>query len=166
MQAIIDVQGSLAKPLVQVDIRNDTSQVEDVLSQTLDNLYSIFKKCNMVHGDFSANNILYDGEQIYIIDVSQAGYVNFNTFTDTPKKIRFDKALDILFRDLLGILSFFEKRFRVTLERKLILSQFVDLIPDNFQSKVEFILSKYQSLHGENVSLQIIRIFNESPTFY
>ncbi|MHA2101574.1 MAG: RIO1 family regulatory kinase/ATPase domain-containing protein [Candidatus Kariarchaeaceae archaeon] len=130
MDAILNDNGDLVKPLSEFKSQLSKDQIELLLENILDNLYNIFKKCGMVHGDFSANNILYDGNKMFVIDVSQAEYVNFNTFIDTPKRIRFDHALEVLIRDLLGILSFFEKNFRVKLEREIILSQFVNLIPN------------------------------------
>ncbi|MHA2248863.1 MAG: RIO1 family regulatory kinase/ATPase domain-containing protein [Candidatus Kariarchaeaceae archaeon] len=143
MQAIMDNKDSLVKPLSTVGSLNNVIQTQDVLEQVLDALYNIFKKCRMVHGDFSANNILYDGNQIHVIDVSQATSVNFRTFIDTPKRIRFDKGVDILLRDLNGIITFFEKQYRVKLEREHILSQFIELIPRYFQDKVDLMVSQY-----------------------
>jgi serine/threonine-protein kinase RIO1 len=144
MEAITYDNGSLVQPLSNIESKLTKDQIEGVLEQVLDNLYNIFNNCKMVHGDFSANNLLYDGNKIYVIDVSQAEFVNFNTFIDTPKRIRFDRALEVLIRDLNGILTFFENNFRVKLERELITSQFIDAIPKYFVDKVDYVLSRYR----------------------
>jgi hypothetical protein len=55
-----------------------------------------------------------------------------------------DQALDVLFRDLHGILVFFEKEFRIIIERDVIFGEFISLIPDYFVDKVEFVTKKWQ----------------------
>lgn len=144
MTPIAYEDGLLVRPLSEKKSFKSKSEMEFVLDQILNTLHLIFKKCKMVHGDYSANNILYNGDKIYVIDVSQANFVNFNTFTETPIRIRFDNALNILFRDLYGIISFFEKKYRVTLETDIIVSQFIELIPVYFKNRVDSVITKYK----------------------
>jgi RIO-like serine/threonine protein kinase len=72
-----------------------------------------------------------------VIDVRQAELINMNTFTDTPVRIRIDRALKILDKDLQVLIDYFERKYRLTIDRMQIYDEFYQTIPKKFQEKLE-----------------------------
>lgn len=132
MKLVTD-NGYIAKRLSEVEKKYIT---EKFLFQGLDLLYKMFG-IGMVHGDFSAQNLLVCNDELVIIDVMQANLVNLTTFTDTPIRIRIDRALKILRDDINNFLSFFERKNRISVDRDVINSKFLDLIPEQLKGKFD-----------------------------
>jgi len=145
METITDASGRLAPTLDQIRPATiDLETIENYLYQCLDLLFTISSEAQIIHGDFSAHNLLVQDDQIIIIDVSQAMKINMNTFTTSSQRIRLDQALSHIFRDLDGIVTFFERQYRVGVERPVIFEEFLSLIPELFADRVEFVTELWQ----------------------
>ncbi len=70
---------------------------EEVYIDVIFIMKTMFKKCKLVHADFSEYNLLYHNNEVYVIDVAQA------VEDDHPN------ALTFLKRDCININSFFDK---------------------------------------------------------
>ncbi|MHA2502199.1 MAG: RIO1 family regulatory kinase/ATPase domain-containing protein [Candidatus Kariarchaeaceae archaeon] len=139
---VITLDGELAPTLAEFSRGNhQLDVVEDLVYTSLEMLQDMFSQPKLVHGDYSANNLLVGDSGLVIIDVAQTLQINTNTFTTTPDRIRMDDALDTLFRDLHGIITFFEKNFRIHLERDTIFEEFSSVVPRTFAGQVEFVLA-------------------------
>jgi RIO kinase 2 len=63
-----------------------------------------YNRAHMINGDLSEYNILYDGNRVWIIDWPQFAP------TDHPN------AAELLIRDIANVITFFEKRFDLTVD--------------------------------------------------
>jgi serine/threonine-protein kinase RIO1 len=102
----------------------------DILEDILNQVDIMFNKANMVHGDLSEFNIIFSDNKSYIIDVSQSRLVNFKTYTNTPIRIRIDRAIDILERDVIKVVNHFDKKYRVQMDIKEILTKLTKNLPE------------------------------------
>lgn len=101
----------------------------EFLEEVLDLVELMFKKATMVHGDLSEFNILVADDKPVIIDVSQSRLVNVKTFAETPVRIRIDKALSVLERDVDKILEHFWRRYRVTFPKEDVMERLMSDLP-------------------------------------
>ena len=112
----------------------------DFLEQILDQIELMFKNALMVHGDLSEFNILVTeiDQQLcpVIIDVSQSRLYNDKTFTTTPVRIRIDKALKVVIRDIKIVLNHFETKYRIYIS-------FDDVCNKMFSDLPEFAMKRY-----------------------
>ncbi|MHA2172327.1 MAG: RIO1 family regulatory kinase/ATPase domain-containing protein [Candidatus Kariarchaeaceae archaeon] len=138
MEPILKANSSdeLAPQLSKVNLKQYGPPV-DYFYLALEELYKMFKEAFVVHGDFSPQNLLFTEEKLYVIDVRQAELINMNTFTDTPVRIRIDRALKILDKDLQVLIDYFERKYRLTIDRMQIYDEFYQTIPKKFQEKLE-----------------------------
>jgi RIO kinase 1 len=70
----------------------------DIYYRVIEIMSTMFRKCKIVHSDFSEYNLLYHENQIYVIDVAQA------VEDDHPN------AMSFLKRDCTNINNYFEKK--------------------------------------------------------
>ncbi|MCY3412126.1 MAG: hypothetical protein INQ03_10885 [Candidatus Heimdallarchaeota archaeon] len=95
----------------------------------MDLLFELFTKVELIHGDFSCQNLLLRDGKLVIIDVRQAQLVNFKTYIDTPVRIRLDKSIKLLKSDIESFISFFERKYRINVDRECILNRFLEKVP-------------------------------------
>ncbi len=126
----------VAPQLSQVDLLQLGDPL-DYLEMALDLLYHLFATTRMVHGDFSAQNLLMQGDRLRVIDVRQANRYNIKTFTTTPVRMRVDHAWHILKTDVKTILSHFQKKYRMTLDIEDVLPVFRSCLPKHLQAHCE-----------------------------
>ena len=120
-----------AAPLLRdVNLKKLGLDPGDILEDILDQVELMWNNCKLVHGDLSEFNIIFSDEKPFIIDVSQSRLYNFKTFTTTPVRIRIDKALDVLERDLVKILEHFQKKYRIYFDKEEIYQNFMKTLPE------------------------------------
>ena len=133
MRLVADSHGRPAQSLKFARLENFCSP-EEFLYLILDQIELIFDRVHMVHGDLSEFNILVSNNKPWIIDVSQSRLYNFETFMQTPVRIRIDKAIQVLFRDIEKILHHFRFRYRIDLSFDDVLNRILAKLP-NFTKK-------------------------------
>jgi len=112
----------------------NVEELDNTYYQVIDIMKKMYKKCKLVHSDFSEYNLLYYEKKIYVIDVAQAvelQHVNANYF---------------LKRDCHNINEFYEKNDINTLTDK----QLYDFIVEN-KYKVEDLENYIFEKRNENV---------------
>ena len=87
------------------------------------------------HQNHNSQNLNFTEEKLYVIDVRQAELINKNTFTDTPVRIRMDRALKILRKDLQVLIDYFERKYRLTIDRTQIYEEVYQTMPAKFRDK-------------------------------
>jgi RIO-like serine/threonine protein kinase len=132
-----DYNYQVAPQISNLDFRQYNIDPIDIVYQLLDYYFELFSKYQIVHNDFSPQNILFDGEKCWIVDFSLSKRINYKTFTETSERIRIDEALSITIRDLNNLLDFFERKYRLEFDRAYIFKQFRQSIPEMFQSRLE-----------------------------
>jgi serine/threonine-protein kinase RIO1 len=137
--------GYQAAPLLRdVHLKKIGLDPVDVLEDILNQVDIMFNKANMVHGDLSEFNLIFSDNKPYIIDVSQSRLVNFKTYTNTPIRIRIDRAIEILERDVTKVVSHFTKKYRVHIDIKEILIKLSKNLPD-FTKKYNLLEKRHSS---------------------
>ncbi|MCE7737594.1 MAG: hypothetical protein GPJ54_22075 [Candidatus Heimdallarchaeota archaeon] len=132
MEAITSENGTeikIAPTLSQTNLRQLGLDPIEFFYQSLDLLMELFSEAKLVHNDYSAQNLLLRGEDIIVIDFSQAEKINLKTFSNTPKRIRVDDALIKVKKDVHTISSYFSKKYRLSIETAQIYKEFVNTIP-------------------------------------
>ena len=117
----------LARQLSQVSKLNGHS--EELFEKSMDLLHELVIDNHIVHGDFSPHNILISNNQLTVIDFAHSHEINFKTFTDTPYKIRMDRALQFLKNDLISFYSAFSKRHRLEMDLSNVYGSFIQDFP-------------------------------------
>jgi len=79
------------------DVSLSTPQAEALFERLLDNV-QLWLACNIVHGDLSAYNVLYQAGDPVVIDFPQACDPRFNT-----------NAFRLLLRDIENLARYFER---------------------------------------------------------
>lgn len=116
----------------------------NVLEEILNQVDIMFNEANMVHGDLSEFNILLSANKPFIIDVSQSRLINFKTYANTPIRIRMDRAIDILERDIQKVADHFAKKYHIQIDIKEILAKILKKLP-NFVKKYNLIEERNMS---------------------
>ncbi len=119
----------IAPTLAQVNIRYLGLDPVELFYESMDLLMELFSNAKLVHNDYSVQNLLLRGDNLFIIDFSQAEQINFKTFIDTPKRIRIDSSLIKIKKDISTISNYFSKKYRLSIETTQIYKEFVDTIP-------------------------------------
>ncbi|MHA1302931.1 MAG: RIO1 family regulatory kinase/ATPase domain-containing protein [Candidatus Heimdallarchaeaceae archaeon] len=108
----------------------------NVLEQCLEILHLLFHN-RFVHGDFSAHNLLFDGEKVYVIDFLQTKrFALKDAVHEASPLIKLSNAYAILRKDLNAILSYFQRSFRLRVDFDEVLSYCLG----NHNKKVERVL--------------------------
>lgn len=114
MTFIGDQKSGLAAPRLKDAIIETREEAYRLYIQSILILRKLFQECKLVHGDFSEYNILYDGEKLYIIDVSQS------VESHNPQ------ALDFLRKDCTNILEYFRRKSISTMNLRSLFDFIVD----------------------------------------
>jgi len=86
---------------------------EEVFETLISYISKMYKKANLVHGDFSAFNILYFEKQCYLIDLGQGVLVEH------------PNALEFLKRDIKNVVNYFNK-YNIKADVKEIYNKILD----------------------------------------
>jgi RIO kinase 1 len=116
-----------------------------ILDQLLDELDTMFNTAQMVHGDFSEHNIVWHDSKPWIIDVFQSQ--RYHPRYDTVARIKKNRALKVLKRDITNLIGYFTQRYRVGYNVDEVFSIMVedpveDWIPDTLMGE-NFDLNAY-----------------------
>lgn len=129
---------------------NSEEEWDDIYSEILSILRTMFKKCKLVHADFSEYNILYFEGKVYIIDVAQAvedDHIN---------------ALSFLKRDCHNINAFFSKNGVDTITDQ----QLFDIITTfELKEEISAIVANHRKHNEEKLKENSQYIQNENGTF-
>ncbi|OLS25319.1 MAG: RIO-type serine/threonine-protein kinase Rio1 [Candidatus Heimdallarchaeota archaeon LC_3] len=126
-----ELESFQAAPLLRnVHLKKMGFDPGDILEDILDQIELMWNRCKFVHGDLSEFNIIFSYEKPYIIDVSQSRLYNFKTFTTTPVRIRIDRALSVLERDLEKIMYHFQKKYRIYFNNEEIYQKLMKNLPE------------------------------------
>ncbi|MHA1673793.1 MAG: RIO1 family regulatory kinase/ATPase domain-containing protein [Promethearchaeota archaeon] len=131
-------QNSIVPAMLLKDYQPKTkSEAEDLLEQSIDIIARLFIETHFVHGDYSLHNLLITNGKVYTIDVSQSVQYNIHTFTDTPIRIRVDKAAKILKRDLSNLIQGFKQKFRIIADVDEIYRNIISQIPKHLLNRLD-----------------------------
>ncbi|MCH8908284.1 MAG: hypothetical protein IH840_14445 [Candidatus Heimdallarchaeota archaeon] len=126
----------VAPMLSKVNLKN-YGDPKEFLVEALDILLEMFELGSLVHGDFSPQNLLVSDKGLIPIDFQQSRKINTKFFTSTPNRIRIDDALKTLRSDVITILQYFEKKYRLKLNLKEVYDRFCQTVPEHLLSKLE-----------------------------
>ncbi|MHA2121858.1 MAG: RIO1 family regulatory kinase/ATPase domain-containing protein [Promethearchaeota archaeon] len=121
--------------LSDVDI-NEFDDPDNILYEAIDIIAHVFLDAHMVHGDYSNDNLMINEDGIVTMDVSQSVLYNQKTFIDTPARLRIDKAVGYLLRDITNLNKGFYK-YRITIEPEEVVQNIVRDLPEKLQEYLE-----------------------------
>ncbi len=96
----------------------------NVLDNILDELDVMFNDAQMVHGDFSEHNIVWHDDKAWIIDVYQSQ--RYHPKYDTETRIKINKALKVLKKDITGIINYFRRTYRISYDIASVFGTMID----------------------------------------
>ena len=115
---------------------------ENILYEAIDIIARVFLDAQMIHGDYSNDNLMINENCLVTMDVSQSVLYNYKTFIDTPERIRIDKAVRYLLTDITNLNKGFYK-YRISIDPKEVVQNIVRELPGKLQdylNNVESIL--------------------------
>lgn len=125
MEGIVNESLSLypAPSLLSVDLRKVGLSPSEVFEDCLNELYHMFTRGFLIHGDFSPPNLLVGDDGIYVIDVLQGRRFSLGEATST--EVSFHEGLEVLKGDLKTLCRFFKRRYRLLPDMDSLLHEFV-----------------------------------------
>ncbi len=120
----------LAPQLGKINLKALGLSPIECFEELLDILFQMFYDANVVHGDFSPANVLVTETGLYIIDVRQAEMFDTKYWGRTANKIRIDKAVSILEKDIMTITKHFASKYRLKPDIVTIIEEFGEAIPN------------------------------------
>jgi serine/threonine-protein kinase RIO1 len=109
---------------------------ENILYEAIDIIARIFLDAQMIHGDYSNDNLMINENGLVTMDVSQSVLYNQKTFIDTPGRIRLDKAVKYLLTDITNLNNGFYK-YRISIDPKEVVQNIVNQLPEKLQGFLE-----------------------------
>ncbi len=138
MMDFINLEGDSLVPaplLSDVNIR-DFDDPENILYEAIDIIARAFLDAQMIHGDYSNDNLMINENGLVTMDVSQSVLYNQKTFIDTPARIRIDKAVGLLLTDIKNLNKGFYK-YRITIDPEEVVQNIVRDLPNKLQEYIE-----------------------------
>lgn len=117
--------------LSEVNI-SDIDDPENILYEAIDIIARVFLEAQMIHGDYSNDNLMINEDGLVTMDVSQSVLYNQKTFIDTPTRIRIDKAVKFLLMDITNLNKGFYK-YRISIDPKEVVQNIVRELPGKLQ---------------------------------
>ncbi|MHA2399642.1 MAG: RIO1 family regulatory kinase/ATPase domain-containing protein [Promethearchaeota archaeon] len=121
--------------LSDVNIR-DFDDPENILYEAIDIIARAFLDAQMIHGDYSNDNLMINENGLVTMDVSQSVIYNQKTFIDTPARIRIDKAVGLLLTDIKNLNKGFQK-YRITIDPEEVVQNIIKDLPNKLQNYLE-----------------------------
>ncbi|MFW9783655.1 MAG: RIO1 family regulatory kinase/ATPase [Candidatus Heimdallarchaeota archaeon] len=120
-----------APVLSEVNIR-DFADPEDILYEAIDIIARVFLDAQMIHGDYSNDNLMINENGLITMDVSQSLLYNQKTFIDTPARLRIDRAVGLLLTDITNLNKGFYK-YRISIDPEEVVDNIVKELPEKLQ---------------------------------
>jgi serine/threonine-protein kinase RIO1 len=131
-------------PLLR-EINLGRKEAEEMLYEAIDILADLFLKAKFIHGDYSEHNLMVtNGSTLLTMDVSQSVQYNTKTFIDTPIRIRIDKALDYLEKDIKIINKYFQRIYRMSINPTEVRDAIINELPNKLK---EFIWERTMEIY-------------------
>jgi serine/threonine-protein kinase RIO1 len=121
--------------LSDVDI-SEYDDPENILYEAIDIIAHVFLDAHMVHGDYSNDNLMINEDGLITMDVSQSVLYNQKTFINTPVRLRIDKAVRYLLRDITNLNKGFYK-YRITIDPEEVVQNIVRDLPEKLQEYLD-----------------------------
>ncbi|MHA1992817.1 MAG: RIO1 family regulatory kinase/ATPase domain-containing protein [Candidatus Hodarchaeales archaeon] len=132
----IEEDSLLPAPLLSdVDIC-EFGDPEDFLYEAIDIIAHVFLDAHMVHGDYSNDNLMINENGLVTMDVSQSVLYNQKTFINTPARLRIDKAVGYLLKDITNLNKGFYK-YHITIDPEEVVQNIVRDLPEKLQEYLE-----------------------------
>ena len=122
----------VAAPLLSDVNISEFDDPENILYEAIDIIARMFLDGKMVHGDYSNDNLMITDNGLVTMDVSQSVLYNQKTFINTPKRIRIDRAVDVLLTDITNLNKGFHK-YRLTIDPEEICQNIVKGLPEKLK---------------------------------
>ncbi|MFX0050406.1 MAG: RIO1 family regulatory kinase/ATPase [Candidatus Hermodarchaeota archaeon] len=134
MEFIAEKKGSSIPASLLKDSELNRFDLEELLHESIDILAQLFLRCSFIHGDYSEHNLMLTQEGVLItMDVSQSVQFNTKTFTETPVRIRVDRALKLLEMDIKNINQFFRRIYRISIDPQEVITAITEELPQKLQ---------------------------------
>lgn len=121
--------------LSEVNIR-DFDDPENVLYEAIDIIARVFLDAQMIHRDYSNDNLMINENGLVTMDVSQSILYNQKTFIDTPARMRIDKAVGFLLTDIRNLNKGFYK-YRISIDPKEVVQNIIRDLPEKLQEYID-----------------------------
>ncbi|MHA2391464.1 MAG: RIO1 family regulatory kinase/ATPase domain-containing protein [Promethearchaeota archaeon] len=128
----IEEDSLVPAPLLSEVNISDFDDPENVLYEAIDIIARVFLDAQMIHGDYSNDNLMINENGLITMDVSQSVLYNQKTFIKTPERIRIDKAVGYLLRDITNLNKGFYK-YRISIDPKEVVKNIVKDLPEKLQ---------------------------------
>ena len=128
---------SLVPAPILSDVKiSDIDDPENLLYEAIDIIARMFLEANMIHGDYSNDNLMITDKGLITMDVSQSVIYNQKTFIDTSTRIRIDRAVDYLLADISNLNKGFYK-YRISIDSKEVCQNIIKELPKKLQKFLE-----------------------------
>lgn len=129
----IEEDSLVPAPLLSDVNINDIDDPENLLYEAIDIVARMFLEANMIHGDYSNDNLMVTDKGLITMDVSQSVLYNQKTFIHTPSRIRIDKAVDFLLADITNLNKGFYK-YRISIDSREVCDNILKFLPERLQT--------------------------------
>ncbi|MFX1280416.1 MAG: RIO1 family regulatory kinase/ATPase [Promethearchaeota archaeon] len=128
----IEEDSLIPAPLLSDVNISEIDDPENILYEAIDIIARVFLDAQMIHGDYSNDNLMINENGLVTMDVSQSVLYNYKTFIDTPERIRIDKAVRYLLTDITNLNKGFYK-YRISIDPKEVVQNIVRELPRKLQ---------------------------------
>jgi serine/threonine-protein kinase RIO1 len=129
----IEEDSPIPAPLLSDVDLSEIDDPENILYEAIDIIARVFLDAQMIHGDYSNDNLMINENGLVTMDVSQSVLYNYKTFIDTPDRIRIDKAVKYLLTDITNLNKGFYK-YRISIDPEEVVQNIIKQLPEKLQS--------------------------------
>ncbi|MFX0086800.1 MAG: RIO1 family regulatory kinase/ATPase [Candidatus Hodarchaeota archaeon] len=145
MEFIAKNKGSITPAPLLKDIDLTVFDPEEIFHESIDILAQLFLQGKFIHGDYSEHNLMVTQKgSLITMDVSQSVQYNTKTFTNTPIRIRIDRAVKMLETDIKNINKYFKRIYRISIDPKEVSETITKELPQKLQ---DFLTEKTMEIY-------------------
>jgi serine/threonine-protein kinase RIO1 len=145
MEFIAENSGSNTPAPLLKDVDLTSYDPEEIFHESIDILAQLFLQGNFIHGDYSEHNLMVTQKgSLITMDVSQSVQYNTKTFTNTPIRVRIDRALKMLEADIKNINDYFKRIYRISIDPREVRDAITNELPQKLQ---EFLTEKTMEIY-------------------